>query len=200
MAEANAFLGYRSSVLGSWRGPVSNLRRTVLFARRKLSVARATMNTVREGMSALYNSAEVIPDDDERRKKPKDRQSHRRFVINDKELLRDNLSNTIPTILEMAWAINYVDISNALHGSCVKLFRDADVPSWEARLRRAEAIRILGTQFYLVGMETTSAFKEKDGNNSTTSRGGNVDDIKARASAAFVESLKKSREKFDDEM
>ncbi len=100
----------------------------------------------------------------------------------------------------MVWAINFVDISNALHGSCVKLFRDADVPLWEARLHRAKAIHILGTQFYLVGMETTSAFKEKDGNNSTTSRGGNVNNIKARASATFVELLKKSREKFDNEM
>jgi hypothetical protein len=201
IVEADAFLGYRSSVLGSWRGPVSNLRRTMLFAKRKFSVARATMKTVREGMRALYNSAEVMPDDDERKEKPSsERQRHQQFVINDKELLRDNLSNTIPTVLSMAWAINYVDISNALHGACVKLFRDANIASWEERLRRAEAVHILGTQFYLVGMETTSSFRDKDGNNSTTSGGGNVDDIKARASAAFVESLKKGKDKFDDEM
>ncbi len=99
----------------------------------------------------------------------------------------------------MAWAINYVDISNALHGACFKLFSDADVPSWDARLHRAEVIHILGSQFYLVGMEATMVFRGKNGNG-TTSTGGKVYDIKARASAAFTESLKKGRKNVGDEM
>mgnify|MGYP006970062891 CR=1 FL=1 len=90
-------------------------------------------------------------------------------------------------------------VFNDLHGACSKLFSDADIPSWDARLRRDEAIHILGSQFYLVGMEATTAFREKNGNR-TTLTSGNVDDIKARASAAFVESLKKGRKNFDDEM
>ena len=111
-----------------------------------------------------------------------------RVVFNDKELLKDNLSNTIPTVLDLAWAINYVDISNTLYGACGKLFYDADVSSWEERLRRAEAVHILGSQFYLVGLEVT-------GGNTTST--GNVDDIKAQANAAFMESLKN---KGNDEM
>ncbi len=43
------------------RGPVSNVCRTALFAWRKLSVARAAILTVREGLSALYNSADFVP-------------------------------------------------------------------------------------------------------------------------------------------
>mmetsp|Transcript_23468 Transcript_23468/g.49120 ORF Transcript_23468/g.49120 Transcript_23468/m.49120 type:complete len:686 (-) Transcript_23468:90-2147(-) len=199
VAEADAFLGYRSSILGSWRGPVSNAKRNLLFLRRKWGVTKSVLRTAKESLKALYQSAEIIPsndDDDEaarrRRRLNKNdnkqgnsskRKPGERLVFNDQQLLKDNLSNTIPTVLEMAWAINYVDISTTLYGACGKLFHDADVSSWEERLRRAEAVHILGSQFYLVGLEVT-------GGNATLG-GGDVDDIKARANAAFMESLKK---------
>jgi hypothetical protein len=48
-------------------------------------------------------------------------------------------------------------------------------------------------------MEATTAFRGKNGNG-TTSTGGNVNDIKARASAAFTESRKRGRKNFNDEM
>lgn len=203
VVEADAFLGYRKSMLGLWRGPLMNMKRSALFLRRKGAVAKSVLRTLRESFSAVYNSAELIPTTDydssrgssSRRK----RLEHQQVVFNDKDLLKDNLFNTIPTILEMAWRMNFVDISNTLHGACTKLFQDADVSSWESRLRRAEAIHILGHQFTIVGMEATG--DKKDGNNGTTS-----DDIKARASAAFMESLNKDRKDrkeknmFDDEM
>jgi hypothetical protein len=210
VVEADAFLGYRSSMLGLWRGPIMNMKRSALFLRRRGAVAKAVFRTLRESFSAVYNSAEFIPTTDDEssrssssRRKRMDGQQHPRqqVVFNDKDLLKDNLSNTIPTILEMAWRMNFVDISNTLHGACTKLFQDADVSSWEARLRRAEAIHILGHQFTIVGMEATasSTRDKKDGNNGTTSP-GNVDDIKARASAAFMESLNKDRKEKNDEM
>ena len=199
VVEADAFLGYRSSMLGVWRGPIMNMKRSALFLRRKGAVAKAVFRTLRESFSAVYNSAELIPTTDDNLSRFSSsrlkRMDGQHVVFNDKDLLKDNLSNTIPTILEMAWRMNYVDISNTLHGACTKLFQDADVSSWENRLRRAEAIHILGHQFTIVGMEASG--DKKDGNNGTTS-----DDIKARASAAFVESLNKDRKEknFDDEM
>lgn len=186
VAEADAFLGYRASVLGSWRGPVSNVKRKMLFMRRKYAVSRAVLRTIKESFMALYNSAEIIPDVEStprrRRQVGREEKQADRVVFKDKEVLKDNLSNTIPTIISMAWAINFVDISNTLSGACSKLFYDADVPSWNERLRRAEAVQALGTQFYLVGMEVT-------GGNTTVT--GDIDDIKAKANAAFMESLKK---------
>jgi len=177
---------------------VSNAKRNLLFLRRKWGVTKSVLRTAKESLKALYQSAEIIPsndDDDEaarrRRRLNKNdnkqgnnnkRKAGERLVFNDQQLLKDNLSNTIPTVLEMAWAINYVDISTTLYGACGKLFHDADVSSWQERLRRAEAVHILGSQFYLVGLEVT-------GGNATF--GGDVDDIKARANAAFMESLKK---------
>ena len=211
VAEADAFLGYRSSVLGSWRGPVSNAKRNLLFLRRKYAVGRSVLRAISHSFKALYESAEIVPNDDNVSSRHNNRQQQQydtttdnrrkgsgdssksdgsrkkpdRVVFNDKELLKDNLSNTIPTVLDLAWAINYVDISNTLYGACGKLFYDADVSSWEERLRRAEAVHILGSQFYLVGLEVT-------GGNTTST--GNVDDIKAQANAAFMESLKKGND------
>jgi len=186
VVEADSFLGYRASVLGSWRGPVSNAKRNALFFRRKLAFTKTVLRAVRESLKAIYESAEFVQDATpdqitgrSRIKKPE------RVVFSDKELLKDNLSNTIPTILNMAWSLNYIDITNTLSAACGKLFYDANVSSWEERLRRAEAVHILGTQFWLVGLEITGG---------NTTRAENVDDIKARANAAFMESLKKGME------
>lgn len=203
IAEADAFLGYRSSVLGSWRGPVSNIKRDLLFLRRKAAVTSAIFRTIRESLTALYKSAEVVPlssGDDasppswHRTNEHKRKRSEQRVVFNDKELLKDNLSSTIPAVLELAWAINYVDITNTLHGACGKLFRDADLTSWNERLRRAEAVHILGTQFLQVGLEAAAGW------NGNATMAGDAEDIKARANAAFMESLKQGREDHDEEM
>ena len=83
--------------------------------------------------------------------------------------------------------MNYADISGAIHGACDRLFHDAAVASWEERLRRAEAVQILGGQFYLVGIEAA-------GGNARPTTEGDVDDIKARASAAFQESVRSSED------
>ena len=90
------------------------------------------------------------------------------------------LSNTMPLILEMAWKINYLDITTTLSGACQKLFYDANILSKEERLLRAQAVHILGTQFYLVGLQ--------EAGNATVS---SVDEIKDRANAAFAESMKR---------
>ena len=181
----------------------------MLFLRRKFAVGKSILRTVSHSLKALYESAEVTPNDitnthqqrqrgsrqqrHERNTSDKNNNSKRRKsdrVDFDKELLKDNLSNTIPTVLEMAWAINFVDISNTLYGACYKLFHDADISSWEERLRIAEAIHILGSQFYVVGLEVSGG--------NTTLTPGNVDDIKAQANAAFMESLRKGRESNDE--
>jgi hypothetical protein len=58
VAEANALLGYRTYVLGSWRGIVSGIRRMALFTRRKFFMARAVMQAVHESLCALYDLAD----------------------------------------------------------------------------------------------------------------------------------------------
>ncbi|KAL7548268.1 hypothetical protein ACHAWF_011560, partial [Thalassiosira exigua] len=209
VAEADAFLGYRSSVLGSWRGPLNNAKRNFLALRRKLSVAKAVARTAKESLTALYESTTGAVREDledgssgRRRRRPDADGAGTKKPELDKELLKEHLSDAIPTVLEMAWAINYVDISRALRGACLKLFRDADVPSWEERLRRAEAVRVLGAEFWRAGLEATeggnatlAGARKGGGGRGGGGGAGDADDIKARANAALAESLRRGMEK-----
>ncbi len=160
VTEANYFLGYRESVV-KWRGPVSNLKRKMLKLGRKVSMYKSILHTAKESFRIISSECP----------QNLDQQS---------ELSMACLSNTMPLILEMAWTINYLDITTALSGACKKLFYDALVSSKEERLRRAQAVHILGTQFYLVGL--------KAGKDVVPS---SVDEIKDRASTAFAESVKR---------
>lgn len=160
VAEANYFLAYRKSVI-KWRGPVSNLKRKFLKLRRKAAMYKSVLNTAKESFGIISSEC---PDN----------------IGQESEISMTCFSKTIPLILEMAWTFNQLDITTTLSGACKKLFYDADVSSKDERLRRAEAVHILGAQFYLVGLQK--------GGNGTAS----VDEIKDRASAAFAESVKRA--------
>lgn len=161
VAEANYFLGYRKSVV-KWRGPVSNVKRKLLKFRRKASMYKSILHTVKE--SVLIMNAEC----------PRDAKQQSEASV-------DCLSNTIPLILEMAWTINYVDITTTVSGACNKLFYDV-ASSKEERLLRAQAVHIMGSQFHLVGLQKAGNFTAPH----------TVDEIKDRASAAFAESMKRA--------
>ncbi|KAL7520596.1 hypothetical protein ACHAWX_005312 [Stephanocyclus meneghinianus] len=137
VVEAESFLGYRASLTGSWRGPVSGVRRNLLFIRRKYSFAKAVLRTVGDGLKALYDSAEKLPDRDNapQQQAGREKTKPQKVFFHDQKVLKDNLSNAIPSVLNMAWAINFIDISNTLAGACTKLFYDASVSSKSERLR-----------------------------------------------------------------
>jgi hypothetical protein len=92
------------------------------------------------------------------------------------------LEETIPALLELAWAINIRDISRTLKNACKKLFTDAEVPM-ATRLHRAEAIRIIGEEFYSIG-------KARGGNNYSVN---DTADIKARAEVAVMATMAKAQ-------
>lgn len=163
MAEANYFLGYRKSII-KWRGPVSNIKRKILKLRRKASMYKSILHTAKESLGILSSEC---PENLEQ----------------DGQVSMACLANTVPLILEMAWTINNLDITSTLSGACKKLFYDDNVASKEERLRRAEAVHILGTQFYLVGLQKGNATAPSS-----------IDEIKDRASAAFAESVKRGNE------
>jgi hypothetical protein len=54
--------------------------------RRKISFAKAVMRTVKEGFKALYDSAEMSPDDTSR---------EQTLRFEDKDKLKNNFSNTM---------------------------------------------------------------------------------------------------------
>jgi curved DNA-binding protein CbpA len=68
----------------------------------------------------------------------------------------EQLEDTLPAFLELAWAINVRDISRTLKQVCFKLFNDSSVDE-VTRMKRAQGLRILGREFYAMGRvsETT---------------------------------------------
>ena len=92
------------------------------------------------------------------------------------------LEETIPALLELAWAINIRDISRTLKTACKKLFTDAEVPM-ATRIQRAEAIRLIGEEFYSIG-------KSRGGEKYSVK---DAADIKARAEVAVMTTMAKAQ-------
>lgn len=95
-------------------------------------------------------------------------------------LAAKQLEDSLPTILELAWAINNRDISRTIKRACKKVFSDAGVDV-EKRLQRAHALRMIGVAFRSSCKEdTTDIVKHKD-------------NIKARAEVAVMTTMAKAQ-------
>ena len=97
----------------------------------------------------------------------------------------EEIEKSLPAILELAWAVNVQDITRTLEEACNKLFHDqAEQVPLETRIKRAEAIQILGREFYAVGKiaSTTKVTNTVD-----------VKDISARAQVAAMTTLAKAQ-------
>lgn len=97
-------------------------------------------------------------------------------------LAAKKFEENLPTILELVWAINTRDVKNTLREACKKLFADAGA-TMEERLKRAQAIRILGKEFLEIGKLVG---KSKEEVNSAES-------IKARAEVAVMTTMAKAQ-------
>jgi hypothetical protein len=97
----------------------------------------------------------------------------------------EKLEDTLPALLELAWAFNVRDISRTLKKVCQKLFYDASVER-EVRWKRAEAVQIFGREFYAIGKasETTKNLNQNP---------ENKDEIKFRAEIAAMTTLAKAQ-------
>eukprot|EP00586_Coscinodiscus_wailesii_P018473 CAMPEP_0172498636 /NCGR_PEP_ID=MMETSP1066-20121228/114879_1 /TAXON_ID=671091 /ORGANISM="Coscinodiscus wailesii, Strain CCMP2513" /LENGTH=630 /DNA_ID=CAMNT_0013271983 /DNA_START=230 /DNA_END=2122 /DNA_ORIENTATION=+ len=90
------------------------------------------------------------------------------------------LEESLPVILELAWAINNRDITRTVKKVFKKLTSDAGV-SIEMRHRRAEALRIFGREFYATGRALGAAEQLSSS------------DIKARAEVAVMTTMAKAQ-------
>jgi curved DNA-binding protein CbpA len=88
---------------------------------------------------------------------------------------------SLPVILDLAWAINMRDIHRTLKHACRKLFTDAAV-SMDEREKRAKAVLIIGRSFCKVGATSESNTTKYD-----------VADIKARAEIAVMTTMAKAQ-------
>ena len=97
-----------------------------------------------------------------------------------------SMESSLPTFLELAWAVNKRDITKTLGAVCRKVFQDASVPK-EDRIIRAKAVRKLGAQFQLVGR----SFRKQEGKQMDTIK--DKDDIKARFTVATMATMAKAQ-------
>merc|ERR1719491_1659372 len=95
-------------------------------------------------------------------------------------LAAKQLEDSLPTILELAWAVNNRDISRTIKRACKKLFSDAGVEV-DKRLERANALRIVGHAFRINAKDV----KDMDGQDKN--------DIKARAEVAVMTTMAKAQ-------
>jgi hypothetical protein len=169
--EAEEYLGFQTSFLGL-EGHAARARKNFKTMGNNMSILNAGVKAVSKGQKAI-----------------KEVQSVQRGMQDGEELneeqqaeLAGKMEESLPAILELAWAINVRDISKTLKRVCKKIFTDAGVDH-EMRLKRAEAVRILGREFYSIG-------KISGGKGL---KGIDADDIKARVSVAAMTTMAKAQ-------
>jgi len=184
--EATQFLGFaKSPWLGSMDAHSASLKKRASDLNNNYRVFNAGISAVRVGSQAMKHVESI--------QKQAEEQSSLSGVglgtsplegLQAKETMK-KLEDTLPTILELAWAINVRDITNTLKDVCRKLFDDTSV-DLDTRIKRAEAIKILGREFYAIG---NAAANMKD----VTNNKDNTEEIKLRAEIAAMTTLAKAQ-------
>jgi len=96
----------------------------------------------------------------------------------------EKLEQTLPAFLELAWAINIQDITRTLKSVCEKVFHDgAEMLPLQVRLKRAEAVRILGREFNTIGKIAKK----------TNFKNVNAQELRTRAEVAAMTTLAKAQ-------
>jgi curved DNA-binding protein CbpA len=181
--EAIEFLGYvNSPLLGNWDAHTAAFEKKTTTFSNNYRVLNAGISAVRAGSKAMKH-VETIQKQAQGQS-PLASGPTPMDTTQAKETMKQ-LEDTLPAILELAWAINVRDITKTLKAVGHKLFHDAAVTA-EVRKRRAEAVRILGREFYAMGKVSETV---KD----VGSTGEDAEDIKLRAEIAAMTTLAKAQ-------
>lgn len=145
---ADEYLGFETSFLGLG-GHMARTRNNASGLASGVKLLGAGINAARVGSKAMRD-AEV------HQKKSSSSstggEDSEEVSEEDAQQMAAVMENSLPAFLEFAWAVNKRDIQSTLRLVCKKLFDDASVPKAD-RLRRAEAVRILGHEFQTSGKE-----------------------------------------------
>jgi hypothetical protein len=162
---AGEFLGFEKSFMG--------LSGHAARTQKNFSAVGSNFNLLGAGIKALGAGSRAMGQAEKLQQE--DRQVDEKEA---QQMMAETIDGSLPTFLELAWAINKRDIKSTLHEVCKKLFEDASVPK-ELRLVRAEAVRILGREFQAVGKE----------HRKTTRDHFQAEDIKARVAVATMTTM-----------
>lgn len=185
--EAIEFLGFSKYMFGNWDSHAASFEKHTTNFSNNVKVINAGFSAVRAGSQAMkqvenaqrqqMDQANASGSADGRHASPLD--------SNQAKETMEKLEDTLPAILELAWAFNVRDITRTLKKVCHKLFFDASVDR-EVRWKRAEAVRILGREFYAIG-------KASETTKNLTNSGGDKSEIKLRAEIAAMTTLAKAQ-------
>ncbi|KAL9183508.1 hypothetical protein ACHAXT_004364 [Thalassiosira profunda] len=185
--EGEEFLGFQNTALGvgghaaRWKKTRKNTQNNWKLMGAGISAAttgRKAMKEVEAAQRAMEEkkASEGIEADKGEEGEPSAMDEEQTKVAMQK------MEETIPALLELAWAINIRDITRTLKHACKKLFTDAAVPL-PTRIQRAEAIRLVGDEFYAIG-------KARGGEKYSVK---DAADIKARAEVAVMTTMAKAQ-------
>jgi len=177
--EADVFLGTHKSFLG-FEGQAAK------FKKRGYSINNQ-MKLIGAGISSARAASQAYKEVDKLQKEAQAKNLEGGGGALDEEGYKkasDKIEASLPVFLELAWAINVQDITRTLKHVCRKLFHDAaELVPLEVRLKRAEAIKILGREFYTMGqLAKTTNFKNVD-----------AQEIRRRAEIATMTTLAKAQ-------
>lgn len=179
--EATEFLGFaRSPIVGSWDAHSAALKKRATDLSNYYRLLNAGISAVRAGTKAMKHVETIQKQAEELGAGASPLESSQA-----KETMK-KLEDTLPSILELAWAINVQDITKTLKDVTHKLFSDVSV-DFETRIKRAEAIKILGREFLAIGNACESM---KD---ATQNVDNNTEEIKLRAEIAAMTTLAKAQ-------
>lgn len=173
--EAMDFLGSHQSFLGV-DGHAAKFRKRQYGMANQIRLLTAAVAAARAG-SAAYKEVDRLQKQAAQLSQEANPQTMK--------LASEKIEESLPAILELAWAINIQDITRTLRGVCWKLFTDgAEYLTIEQRLKRAEGVWLLGREFYSMGSVAEAT---------ATSSGMNAKDIRTRAEVAAMTTLAKAQ-------
>ncbi len=182
--ESTEFLGFsKSPFVGNWDAHTAVLQKRATSFNNNYRVLNAGISAVRAGSKAMKHVESMQKQ--AQVQSPLAGGGPSPIDTNQAKETMKKLEDTLPAILELAWAINVKDITKTLKEVCQKLFHDSSVDR-DVRLRRAEAVRLLGREFFAIG-KVSETMKD------VGSTGDDAEDIKLRAEIAAMTTLAKAQ-------
>lgn len=183
--EAVEFLGFSKHLFGSWDAHAASWQKQATNLSNNVKVFNAGFSAVRAGTQAMKEVEKAQKEMEEVARNASDGPSVAPMDSASAKETMAKLEDTLPAILELAWAFNVRDINRTLKKVCHKLFHDSSVDI-EVRWKRAEAVRILGREFFAIG-------KASETTKHMNASGEDKDEIKLRAEIAAMTTLAKAQ-------
>jgi len=191
--EAEEYIGFRKAPFVSVEGHWARVQKSANVSRQNIALAGAGLKAARLGQQAMKdveavkrNKARPAPAAGEEGRDaaspPLANEEDQKIEREQAAVAAERLEESLPVILELAWAFNVKDIDKTLKGVCRKLFADASA-GMDERLARAQAVRVLGIEFVREGEAASAA--ESDSISAAS--------IKTRAEVAVMTTLAKAQ-------